>query len=76
MVYIGLLAGMVNGLSFLAYSKVVANPEWDISIYAPLTIAMMLMVPAVGGIVFFGESFSAIKGCGLIMILVGAYMIC
>ena len=75
MVYIGLLAGLINGVSFLAYSKLVSNPAWDISLYVPLAIAMMLIVPVIGGPLFFGESMSPNKWLGIILILAGIYCI-
>ncbi|MHB1118419.1 MAG: hypothetical protein ACYCZ7_02785 [Minisyncoccota bacterium] len=75
MIYIGLLAGAVNGISFLAYSKLVANPAWDISVYVPIAIALMLIVPALGGTIFFGENFSATKTLGVLTILIGVYLL-
>lgn len=75
MIYIGLLIGFVNGVSFLAYSKLLSNPAWDISLYVPLAIAMMLIVPVIGGPLFLGESMSPNKWLGIILILAGIYCI-
>ena len=75
MIYVGLLAGLINGVSFLAYSKLVSNPAWDISTYVPLAIALMLIIPVIGGPIFFGECLTGNKILGVIAILVGVYLI-
>ena len=75
MVYIGLLAGVINGVSFLAYSRLVSNPAWDISVYVPLAIALMLIIPVIGGPLFFNESVTINKVLGVLAILVGVYLI-
>jgi drug/metabolite transporter (DMT)-like permease len=75
MIYIGLIAGVINGISFLAYSRLVSNPAWDISTYVPLAIALMLIVPVVGGPLFFGERLTGNKILGVIAILIGVYLI-
>jgi len=74
-VYLGLLAGVINGVSFLAYSKLVSNPAWDISTYVPLAIALMLIVPVIGGPLFFGECLTGNKILGVAAILIGVYFI-
>lgn len=75
MIYVGLLAGVINGISFLAYSKLVSNTAWDISTYVPLVIALMLIVPVIGGPLFFYENFSQSKAFGILAILLGVYLI-
>lgn len=75
MIYVGLIAGVINGISFLAYSKLIANTEWDISVYIPLVITLMLLIPVIGGPIFFGESISLNKALGVTSILIGVYLI-
>lgn len=74
-ILIGLVAGLLNGLATLTYSQLISNKEWDISIYIPLTVGLMLVTLAVGGVVFFSESVTPSKVAGIIAILAGVYLL-
>ncbi|HAT68529.1 MAG: hypothetical protein A2481_02290 [Candidatus Yonathbacteria bacterium RIFOXYC2_FULL_47_9] len=75
MVYIGLIAGAINGVSFLAYSRLVSSTEWDISTYVPIATALMLIIPVIGGPLFLNETLTMNKVVGTISILIGVYLI-
>jgi uncharacterized membrane protein len=75
MIFFGLLSGVINGIAFLAYSKLVAVPQWDISTYVPMVLALTLVISTIGGPLFFNESFSVVKTLGMVSILVGIYLI-
>src|SRR3989339_1835367 len=70
MVYIGLIAGAINGVSFLAYSRLVSSTEWDISTYVPIATALMLIIPVIGGPLFLNETLTMNKVVGTISILI------
>ena len=75
MVYIGLIAGAINGVSFLAYSRLVSSTEWDISTYVPIATALMLIIPVIGGPLFLNETLTMNKVVGTISILIGVYLL-
>ena len=74
-IFLGLGIGVINGFAFLAYSKLVATLEWDVSTYVPVALALMLIVPAIGGPLFFKEDFSVEKFAGIVSILIGIYLL-
>ena len=69
------LAGAINAIGFLAYGKVIGNPEWEISQFLPLVVITMTLVTGLGGILFFGEVLTVKKVLGLALALVAAWLL-
>ncbi len=72
-IVIGLLAGVVNGVSFLAYSQIISNPELNLSIYVPAMVLISIFVTVVGSVIFFGESINPNKVAGFILMATAIY---
>ena len=69
------LAGAINALGFLAYGKVIGNPQWEISRFLPLVVITMTLVTGLGGILFFGEAVTGRKLLGLMLALAAAWLL-
>lgn len=74
---LGLLAlgGAANAVGMLAYGKLVADTQFQVSSLAPAALIGMIAVIAIGGIVFFHESLTWTKGSGICLALVGAWLL-
>ncbi len=68
---LGSIAGIMLGLGMFAYSKLVSNPEWEISTLVPIAAGLITALTAIGGIWFFGESIGLIKSIGLVCVVIG-----
>ena len=68
------IAGLINGVAFLAYTKLVTTISWDLSVYVPISLSMMLLIPFFGGW-FLGEEMTISKLAGVAAILVGVYLL-
>jgi len=68
---IGSLAGTMLGLGMFAYSKLVSNPEWEVSTLVPIAAGSITAITALGGILFFGEALGLAKAIGLACIVAG-----
>lgn len=73
--YTALAAGLINGVGFTAYSKLVSNSGWDISIYLPIAITGALIVATASGILFFSEPLTAKKITGVILALAASWLL-
>ncbi len=72
-IVIGLLGGVINGVAFLAYSRVVSNPELNLSVYIPAMVLISVFVTVVGSAFFFGETISINKVAGFILMSAAIY---
>jgi len=72
---IGLFAGLLNGTAFLTYSKLIVSQEWNLSVYIPMVVGMMLLIPVIGGVTIFAEPITPSKTAGVIAILVGIWLL-
>lgn len=72
-IVIGLLAGVINGVGFLAYSQVISNPELNLSIYVPAMVLLSVFVTVVGSVIFFGESINPNKVAGFVLMATAIY---
>lgn len=68
---VGGVAGVMLGLGMFAYSKLISNPEWEISTLVPVAAGSITAITAIGGILFFGESIGLIKSVGLLCLVAG-----
>lgn len=65
-----LLAGVVNGLGFLAYSKILERKELELSQYLAMVPVGMVVVTVVGAMLFFGEPATAKKVAGVLLAVI------
>ncbi len=65
LVWIALLAGLVNGLGQLAMQKLVASHTVEISVFATATLAVMAVVYMIGGYLIYHEPITPRKIAGL-----------
>ena len=72
---LGLLAGLINGIGLYAYGRLIAGKE-EVSKYLPMALALSPAIIALGGIIFFGESFTIAKIAGLCAVMVAIYLLC
>ena len=61
------LSGVMAGIGFLAYTRLVSNPEWAISTYAPASTILIVIILTLGGKFFYGEPLSSEKIIGLLL---------
>lgn len=67
----GIFGGAINGVGMAAYAVLLMTPGIELSKYGPMTMAIMIVVTAIGG-AFLGESISPGKiGCiaGIIFLI-------
>jgi multidrug transporter EmrE-like cation transporter len=50
--------------------------QFPVSLAFPLYISMTVLLVLLGGLVFFGESLSAMQAAGVALVTVGAVLIC
>ncbi|MBI4085030.1 MAG: hypothetical protein HY432_00795 [Candidatus Liptonbacteria bacterium] len=75
-VFLGIVAGLLNGVAMISYSMLISNNEkWDMSVYLPLVIGLMLIFITLGGIFFFKEAATYSKMAGIVAILIGVYLL-
>lgn len=74
-IYVFLGWGVLNGISILAYSKLISNDQWNISTYVPLVISMTLIISVAGGAIFFKECLSVYKALILVIIIICVYLL-
>lgn len=74
-VLIALACGLIGGVSFVIWTKLISWPNANISILISIATASGLVVLTIGAWLIFGESFTTKKILGLAAILVGIYLI-
>lgn len=74
-VLIALACGLIGGISFVIFTKLISWPNKDISVLISIVTASGLTVLAIGAWLIFGESFTTKKILGLIAIFIGIYLI-
>jgi drug/metabolite transporter (DMT)-like permease len=65
------LAGLMNGAGLVAFHRLATHPRVDISLTVPIADTAMLLVTALGGILFFSESVTLQKLFGVALLLAG-----
>jgi len=63
---IGILAGFINGLGFLLYSKIIATKSMQLSTALPLVAVALVIFVAVAGFIIYKEPMTLKKAIGLI----------
>ena len=71
---LGLLAGAINGIGFIAYTFLVSNQQWA-SVYIPITLTLMIAIIALGGVIFFQDSVSLNKVLGWTFAAIGIWLL-
>ncbi len=70
-----LIAGIAMlGTGTLVYAIIVA-PPYQVSKTGPLTAGMMIGFLALGGVLIYGEPFTARTGFGIVAIMIGAVLL-
>jgi drug/metabolite transporter (DMT)-like permease len=64
------ISGLMMGGGLMAFIMV-ANSSMDASVSIPIVDVAMLLVSAIGAMVFFAEPFTAQKALGIALLLVG-----
>lgn len=72
---IGLVAGAINGLGMLAYSKVIGWQGTDVSKILPIAMILTPMFAMAGALLFLGEPVSAKKLFGAGIACAGIYLL-
>ncbi len=72
---IGLIAGACNGAGMLAYGKVLANTDWDVSKYVPIAAVSSLAFAAMGGLVLFKEPMTVQKDIGFLFAIAAIWLL-
>jgi len=72
---IGLIAGAINAIGFLAYTKLIGWQGQDISRLIPITLTMTPIVIAVFGIMVFREPMTIHRIFGLILGISAIYLL-
>ena len=67
-----LLAGFVNGLGFRPYSKIAVVE--GAGAYQGMTLAMMVVIAALGSRLFYGDALNASKLAGIAVVLIGLWL--
>lgn len=62
---IGILAGFINGLGFLLYSKIIATKSVQLSIALPLVAVTLVIFTAAAGFIIYKEPMTLKKAIGL-----------
>lgn len=70
-----LLAGAINGIGILVYSRVISNTSWDVTKYVPLTAVLMISFAAVGAFMLFKEPLTLQKMIGLSFAVVAVWLL-
>ena len=65
------VAGIMLGLGMVAYSRLVSNQEWHVSVLVPIAADLITAVTAFGGFVFFNEDRNVTKIVGIVLIVAG-----
>lgn len=66
-IFIGLMAGVMNGFGQLAYQKLITMKEVEISRFAIIVVITQIILTFIAGRIFFGEALTAKKILALIM---------
>ncbi|MBT7007565.1 EamA family transporter [Candidatus Falkowbacteria bacterium] len=74
-VMLGLAAGVINAFGFLAYVKLITNPEWEVSKMIPAMTALLVLFGALGGWLFFKEPLTANKGIGVVLAILAVWFL-
>lgn len=70
-----LAAGLINGIAWLAYGRLVADGELQISRLAPAASTLMIAFLAIGGVIVFGEALTREKALGVACAMLAAWLL-
>ncbi len=73
--FVCVFAGIINGVGFIAYAKLVSNAELSLSLYVPVTIINSLIVAVAAGILIFHEPITAQKITGIILAAAATWLL-
>lgn len=60
-------SGLMNGLATWYYGRLVGTAGWNVSTLVPVSMMVLLLTSAVGGILFLKEPISTMKVVGLVL---------
>lgn len=69
------LAGAMNGAGLVAFHLVTTRPGVEISSAVPVIDTAMLLVTALGGVLFFAEALTPQKGIGVALLVAGILLL-
>lgn len=69
------LAVAMNGAGLVAFHLVTTRPGVEISSAVPVIDTAMLLVTALGGVLFFAEALTPQKGIGVALLVVGILLL-
>lgn len=72
---VGLLAGVINGLGMLAYSKVLGDKTIDLTRIVPIILVLVPIMVVAGGVAIYHEPFTARKLAGVGLAGVAIYLL-
>ena len=69
------LAGVLNGAGLVAFHLLITRRNVEVSTAVPVVDTAMLLVTALGGILFFAEAVTLQKGIGVSLLVAGIYLL-
>jgi drug/metabolite transporter (DMT)-like permease len=69
------VAGVLNGAGLVAFHLVTIRRDVEVSSLVPVIDTAMLLVTALGGILFFAEALTLQKGIGVALLVAGIYLL-
>jgi drug/metabolite transporter (DMT)-like permease len=69
------VAGVLNGAGLVAFHLVTIRRDVEVSSLVPVIDTAMLLVTALGGILFFAEALTLQKGIGVALLVTGIYLL-
>lgn len=69
-----LIAGVLNGVGFVAYTMLVSNSSWAAS-HVPVSIVLMIAVITLGGILWFHDAVSFQRIAGFCFGAISVYLL-
>lgn len=65
-----MFAGLLMGIAFSFHISVITHPKVDVSTAVTCISVLVVFVVTIGGVLFFGEGFSARKVAGILLAIV------
>lgn len=75
MVWIGIIAGLINGAGFLVYSNLLAKSNLNVSTVVAVIDILIPIVAVILGVFFLKEAVSFYKILGLLLACAGIYLL-
>lgn len=68
-------AGLMNGISMIAYGQLLMEGRFSLSIVIPTILLLVTVITVVGGTIFFGEHLTTSKTIGILLACVATWLL-